>query len=203
VQLPARRKQVLSRGAARLLVSSLSIMFITLLIMAKGFNVQVPIINSDGGKSKATDKVPSVSIKGAIACKQSNSSIVNLNTEERVKACADAKKYAKGKLAKTYKGSALETQFGCLDQMWDHESDWSAWAINPSSGAYGIAQTIPGIHDNQPPHYQWKPQVDWGLGYIASSYDTPCKAWAFWQRTDARCMPKAGSCNHPYGKHWY
>jgi len=24
-------------------------------------------------------------------------------------------------------------------------------------------------------------QVRWGLGYIKGRYDTPCKAWSFWQ----------------------
>ncbi len=35
-------------------------------------------------------------------------------------------------------------QFGCLVSLWDRESGWNVYAQNPSSGAYGIPQALPG-----------------------------------------------------------
>lgn len=72
-------------------------------------------------------------------------------------------------------------QFGCLDQLWDRESGWSVTASNPSSGAYGIPQALPGSKmasagaDWQTNGYT---QIRWGLSYIRASYGTPCAAWA-------------------------
>src|SRR5690606_31000077 len=37
-----------------------------------------------------------------------------------------------------------DTQFGCLVKLWDKESGWRTTAQNPTSGAYGIPQALPG-----------------------------------------------------------
>ncbi len=37
-----------------------------------------------------------------------------------------------------------DSQFSCLDQLWQKESNWSYTATNRSSGAYGIPQALPG-----------------------------------------------------------
>ncbi|GAA0507854.1 hypothetical protein Ade02nite_49790 [Paractinoplanes deccanensis] len=72
-------------------------------------------------------------------------------------------------------------QFPCLDKLWTKESGWNYKATNPSSGAYGIPQALPGdkmgsVADD------WKTnpatQIKWGLNYIEGRYDTPCGAWA-------------------------
>jgi hypothetical protein len=71
------------------------------------------------------------------------------------------------------------TEFNCLDQLWERESGWNVHADNPSSGAYGIPQALPGDKmatagsDWQDSAYT---QIQWGLGYIAASYGTPCAA---------------------------
>jgi hypothetical protein len=75
-------------------------------------------------------------------------------------------------------------QMGCLDAMWTHESHWNEKASNPSSGAYGIPQALPGskmaVYGED-----WQtnpvPQIRWGLNYISSRYGSPCGAWDFWQ----------------------
>ncbi|HET6727921.1 MAG TPA: hypothetical protein VFG96_00790, partial [Jiangellaceae bacterium] len=36
-----------------------------------------------------------------------------------------------------------EDQFGCLDSLWTRESNWDHRAENPSSGAFGIPQSLP------------------------------------------------------------
>ncbi|SCL54897.1 hypothetical protein GA0070606_2358 [Micromonospora citrea] len=72
-------------------------------------------------------------------------------------------------------------QFPCLDRLWNKESGWNHKARNPSSGAYGIPQALPGskmasVADD----WQTNPatQIKWGLGYIEGRYGSPCKAWA-------------------------
>lgn len=87
----------------------------------------------------------------------------------------------------------------CLDELWTRESGWSAIAINPSSGAYGVAQAlghVPGVsvaqnregYNYPPPYTAGNPapwgdsdataQISWGLQYIHGAYGTPCGAWA-------------------------
>ena len=73
------------------------------------------------------------------------------------------------------------SQFSCLDQLWSHESGWSVSAANPSSGAYGIPQALPGSKmASAGPDWQTDAatQIRWGLGYIKGSYGSPCGAWA-------------------------
>ena len=74
-----------------------------------------------------------------------------------------------------------ETQFGCLQKLWEKESGWNHLASNPSSGAYGIPQALPGskmASEGADWRTNYKTQIRWGLGYIESRYGTPCKAWA-------------------------
>jgi peptidoglycan DL-endopeptidase CwlO len=74
-----------------------------------------------------------------------------------------------------------DAEFVCLVDLWNAESGWSWSALNPSSGAYGIPQSLPG----------WKmasagsdwltnpaTQIAWGMGYIKSTYGSPCQAHA-------------------------
>ena len=73
-----------------------------------------------------------------------------------------------------------EDQFGCLVALWDRESGWNVYASNPSSGAYGIPQALPGSKmASAGDDWQTNPatQITWGLGYIAGRYGTPCGAY--------------------------
>ena len=77
-----------------------------------------------------------------------------------------------------------EGQFACLDALWTRESGWRVDAHNKSSGAYGIPQALPGSKmATVAADWQTNPrtQIEWGLGYIAGRYGTPCDAWAFFQ----------------------
>jgi hypothetical protein len=72
-------------------------------------------------------------------------------------------------------------EFDCLNSLWTKESGWRWDANNASSGAYGIAQSLPGSKmASSGSDWATNPitQINWGLGYIASSYGTPCSAWA-------------------------
>ena len=72
-----------------------------------------------------------------------------------------------------------DDQFGCLVELWNHESGWNVYASNPS-GAYGIPQALPGSKmATAGADWQSNPatQISWGLGYITGRYGTPCGAW--------------------------
>ena len=73
------------------------------------------------------------------------------------------------------------SQFGCLVNLWNKESGWNPRAVNASSGAYGIPQSLPGSKmASAGSDWQTNPetQIKWGLGYIQDSYGSPCGAWA-------------------------
>ena len=72
-------------------------------------------------------------------------------------------------------------EFDCLVALWNKESGWNVYASNPSSGAYGIPQALPGTKmATAGADWQTNPatQITWGLGYIQARYGTPCGAWA-------------------------
>ena len=68
----------------------------------------------------------------------------------------------------------------CLVSLWNVESGWNVTATNPSSGAYGIPQALPGSKMASA-GADWQTsaatQIRWGLGYIKSVYGSPCGAW--------------------------
>ncbi len=73
-------------------------------------------------------------------------------------------------------------QFSCLDRIWTQESGWRVDAANPSSGAYGIPQALPGTKmASAGGDWRTNPatQIRWGLGYIQDRYGSPCGAWDF------------------------
>lgn len=71
-----------------------------------------------------------------------------------------------------------DSEWTCLDSLWTKESGWNQYASNPSSGAHGIPQALPG--SKMGPGWQSDPEVQirWGLGYIKGRYGTPCGAWS-------------------------
>jgi hypothetical protein len=89
-----------------------------------------------------------------------------------------AKGYAYGAVAARGWG---EDQYNCLVSLWNRESGWRVNAMNSSSGAYGIPQSLPGSKMASA-GADWETnaatQIDWGLGYISGRYGTPCGAWA-------------------------
>lgn len=73
-------------------------------------------------------------------------------------------------------------QFGCLDHLWSGESGWNPSATNPTSGAYGIPQALPGGKmASAGEDWRTNPltQIRWGLGYIRDVYGSPCGATSF------------------------
>jgi hypothetical protein len=73
------------------------------------------------------------------------------------------------------------SQFSCLQPLWEHESGWNLTAENPTSGAYGIPQSLPGSQMSSA-GADWQTdaatQIRWGLTYIHGRYGSPCGAWS-------------------------
>jgi hypothetical protein len=73
------------------------------------------------------------------------------------------------------------SQFSCLVSLWNQESGWNVYATNPTSGAYGIPQALPGSKMASA-GADWQTdaatQIRWGLSYIKSLYGSPCGAWS-------------------------
>ncbi len=79
-----------------------------------------------------------------------------------------------------------QSQMSCLVSLWNRESGWRVNATNPSSGAYGIPQSLPGTKmASAGADWRTNPatQIRWGLGYIKATYGSPCGAWGHSQAT--------------------
>ena len=78
-----------------------------------------------------------------------------------------------------------EGEYRCLVALWQRESGWNHRAENPSSGAYGIPQSLPG-NKMASAGDDWasnpETQIRWGIGYISARYGTPCEAWGHSER---------------------
>lgn len=89
-----------------------------------------------------------------------------------------AKTYAQFKMVEY--GWSNPAEFQCLNNLWERESNWNYQAENPSSGAYGIPQSLPG-NKMASAGSDWRTnpqtQINWGLRYISDRYGTPCAAW--------------------------
>ncbi len=75
-------------------------------------------------------------------------------------------------------------QYQCFSNIVDHESGWDYTATNPSSGAYGLMQALPGSKmASAGADWQTNPatQIEWGLNYMNDRYGSPCGGWEFWQ----------------------
>ncbi|MGW4381806.1 aggregation-promoting factor C-terminal-like domain-containing protein [Kitasatospora sp. NPDC004531] len=95
-------------------------------------------------------------------------------------------------LAKTYSGTPQQIaaqlvpagQLQCFTNIVERESGWNVHATNPSSGAYGLMQALPGSKMASA-GADWRDnpatQIKWGLQYMNQTYGSPCAAWSFWQ----------------------
>jgi hypothetical protein len=89
----------------------------------------------------------------------------------RTHSAAVAQAYARSLLSQYgWSGS----QMSSLIPLWNQESGWNAYAVNPSSGAYGIPQSLGHGHPYNLGDY--KNQIIWGLNYIRGRYGSPAAA---------------------------
>ena len=74
------------------------------------------------------------------------------------------------------------SQFDCFNNIIMRESKWDINATNPSSGAYGIPQALPGSKmASEGSDWRTNPatQIIWGIKYMKDRYGSPCGAWSF------------------------
>lgn len=69
-----------------------------------------------------------------------------------------------------------QDQMPALIKLWNQESGWNPYAVNPSSGAYGIPQSLGHGHPYNLGDYIG--QVNWGEAYVKGRYGSPNAAWA-------------------------
>ena len=66
-----------------------------------------------------------------------------------------------------------QSEYSCLVALWQKESGWNHFALNRSSGAYGIPQSLP-AEKMASAGADWatnpETQIRWGLGYIEGRY---------------------------------
>jgi len=96
-----------------------------------------------------------------------------------------AKKVAKVIMAEEF--GFNDSQYSCLNSLWTKESNWNYKSRNKVSGAHGIPQALP-AEKMSVVGTDWRTnpvtQIRWGLRYIAIRYDTPCKAWSKFKRSN-------------------
>ena len=99
---------------------------------------------------------------------------------------AGAQAYAVSQLA-TYGWAPNEMK--CLTKLWTKESNWKTTATNPSSGAYGVVQSLPAekmASAGADYRTNYRTQINWGLKYVKDRYGSPC-----------------GALNFHYSHNWY
>ncbi|GAA1905109.1 transglycosylase SLT domain-containing protein [Streptomyces sodiiphilus] len=92
--------------------------------------------------------------------------------------------YTKAEIQAIARGIVAADQFQCFSDIVERESGWNHRATNPSSGAYGLMQALPGSKmASAGADWQTNPatQIRWGVKYMNERYGSPCGAWQFWQ----------------------
>ncbi|MEW2496970.1 aggregation-promoting factor C-terminal-like domain-containing protein [Streptomyces nodosus] len=103
---------------------------------------------------------------------------------ESVTTFAVQSSYTIGQIQAMARQMVAADQFQCFSNIVDHESSWNLHATNPSSGAYGLFQALPGSKMvSAGADWQTNPatQIKWGLSYMNGRYGSPCGAWSYWQ----------------------
>ncbi|MES9523132.1 hypothetical protein [Streptomyces capoamus] len=86
-------------------------------------------------------------------------------------------------------------QMSPLISLWNGESGWRWNALNASSGAYGIPQSLPASKmASAGADWRTNPatQIRWGLSYIKSRYGSPAGAWSAWQARSPHWYDQGG-----------
>ena len=146
-----------------------------------------------GQRQQEQAAVKAAAVKAA-AVKAAAAKAAAVKAAERKAAAAKAAKQAQQAAVATPSGSPEQiaqsmlsqfgwssSQFSCLQPLWEHESGWTVTAENPTSGAYGIPQALPGSQMASAGS-DWQTnaatQIRWGLTYIQGRYGSPCGAWS-------------------------
>lgn len=127
--------------------------------------------------SSQTDPTKSATPSKETASKEAPKVDASADTVQALNDPAAAKAFAASQLGGF---GWAQDQMSCLTSLWEKESNWRTTAENPSSLAYGIAQSLPAqkmASVGADYRTNFKTQVTWGLGYIKERYGSPCAAW--------------------------
>jgi cell wall-associated NlpC family hydrolase len=96
---------------------------------------------------------------------------------------ASLQAYAKALLGKY----GWSNQWDSFNALVNSESSWQVNATNPTSGAYGLAQSLPASKYSSAGS-DWKTngdtQLRWMMDYVKSRYGSPDAAWSFHQKNN-------------------
>jgi hypothetical protein len=136
------------------------------------------VFRSEIGRLVTVEPVESIVIRGT--GDPTDIAVALATAEGKTGSKSGNKEYAKLFINQKYGWG--EKQFACLETLWFRESNWNHKAENPTSGAYGIPQSLPGrkmatFGDD----WRTNPvtQIKWGADYIEDRYSTPCGALDF------------------------
>lgn len=124
--------------------------------------------NSDNNSDNST--------KNDSPAKIDMTNVDDTNPSGKMTSVAENKAFAKSILG--------ERDYQCLSKIIAKESGWRTNATNPSSGAYGVPQSLPG-NKMSSVGSDWKTngktQIKWMINYVNTRYGSPCGAWKTWQ----------------------
>ena len=151
---------------------------------------------------RARDKAAKQAAKRSSVLKNRTKAIANQNAKlkaEAKKAAAEAAERKKALANRGYRPGTTDprdiarqimknkfgygdSDFACFNNIIIRESMWDIDATNPSSGAYGIPQALPGSKmATVGSDWRTNPatQIIWAIGYMEDRYGSPCAAWSF------------------------
>ena len=138
------------------------------------------------GISEKTKKLEQVKSERETAIRNRNSR----NNNKRTYSDKATGNFTSPKENRDYAKSVLSAkQFSCADTLVNRESGWKTNATNPSSGAYGVPQSLP-ASKLASAGADWrtngKTQFKWMISYVKNRYGSFC-----------------GALDHSYSKGWY
>jgi|ERR1022692_270942 hypothetical protein len=122
-------------------------------------------------------------ITNVVAPPTSNASVNTSNANVLTGGGTNAQNKALALSMATNMGWGDSANQNALVNLWNGESGFDTTATNPSSGAYGIPQSLP-ASKMASAGADWKTnpatQIKWGLTYIRDTYGSPSAAYAKW-----------------------
>lgn len=188
VAFPHDTNNVIEQTLASKLGKTVTLQSQTLVTAPKDVKITFasPIVSSKPAPPKPKPSPVIESVPNATqAPAQTKQAAVALPPSSTTTTIAEAQAFAKQLLIDRGLDTATSNaNFVCLVDLWNRESGWNYQAANPSSGAYGIPQSLPGNKMAAvAPDWQTNAntQIIWGLDYIMGRYGSPCNAHTIWQ----------------------
>jgi resuscitation-promoting factor RpfB len=177
--------------AGYLMITGIGGLFLWSGIKGKSFSGSLKeVIGGDSPSSAANaDTITPANYSSSTSSSTSGATSAELNATTQsissVQAQQNQKTIAAIAIAMGHPSWVTGTQWTDWVALWNQESGWNQYAANPSSGAYGIPQSLP---YTKMPKAAWPSsdggsssvtaQGQWGIMYIAQTYGSPSAAWA-------------------------